>query len=122
MGKWHLLPCNCRYFYRTFTEMFLEWSFIMQMIFLPSAHFDWNQNAKHKKKKKKKKKKKIFKNHLRNHMEYNTCFCISLYIFIYLFFFFFFCYSSKTLVAMVTYTCHGLIKGKSKTKWYLLLS
>ena len=26
---------------KTFTEMFLEWFSTRQMIFLPSAHFDW---------------------------------------------------------------------------------
>ena len=37
MGKnenWHLLPSQCRLFYKTFTEMFLEWSSTKHIFFV----------------------------------------------------------------------------------------
>ena len=44
MGKnenWHLLLSQCRFFDKTFTEMFLEWSSTKHTFFVVTAKFDW---------------------------------------------------------------------------------
>ena len=40
-GNWHLFLCYCRYFEKSFIEMFLELSFTSHMNFVKNADFDW---------------------------------------------------------------------------------
>ena len=40
-GNWHLFLCYCRYFDKSFTEIFLELSCTNHMNFLQIADFDW---------------------------------------------------------------------------------
>ena len=108
--KWHLLPSHCRYLTKLLQKCSLSgplsgrW-FFCPVLILIGCH--GNQNAKN--------RKNILKNYLlRNHMEYRTetcrnILCISLYKILC-----FYCYCSKTLVALVTLSCHRLIMGKSE--------
>ena len=48
-GNWHLFLCYCRYFDKSFTEMFLEWSSTDHMNFVQNTDLiggHGNQKAK----------------------------------------------------------------------------
>ena len=46
MGKkkkknWHLLLFHCRYFYKRFSEIFVEWSSTKHILFVLTSQFHW---------------------------------------------------------------------------------
>ena len=94
-----IVRSHCRYFDKTFTEMFLEWSSIKQMIFLPSAHFNWLPLQPKCRKYKKISLKIISPETIWN---IGLILCRNILCIIFYKFCVFYCYCSKALVAMVT--------------------
>ena len=39
--NWHLLPFHCRYFDKSYSEMFIEWSSTKHIIWDLTSQFDW---------------------------------------------------------------------------------
>ena len=121
MGKnenWHLLLSHCRFFDKTFTEMFLEWSStnhmnFVQLLNLIGCHGNWNAKFA-------KKYSKILSSEAIRGMKLKLCrnvHNISLYKK-----YVFYCHCSCAFVAMPTYNFHRLIMGKVKVGLYLYLT
>ena len=71
--KWQFFLSHCRYFDKTASEMFLEWSSTRQMTAAEPRFLIVAMATKSKKKKKKNNRKNILRNHLlRNHMEHRA--------------------------------------------------
>ena len=116
IAKWHLLPSHCRYFDKTFTEMFLEKSWIRHIILWPLLLFIGCHGNQNRKKiepppppnPSSETKCSVGQRLCRNFLSYVPLQILCIFYENYLF-------------AMATYIFHRLVMGKIE-KWHLLPS